>query len=96
MVSQPGLPTEPPFHSSLVPQLDSLFSPTRGPPRQLYRWAVTIFTSRSFSSRALHPPTNKYWPAYKQSSSNQRQTVVLDLSQVVYLRVESDEHRVGF
>ncbi|CAK1364801.1 unnamed protein product [Cercospora beticola] len=46
----------------------------------LYKWAVTMFTSRSFSSRALYPQDSKYWSAYKSAPDGRRQTVLLDLS----------------
>ena len=39
-----------------------------------------MFTSRSFSSRALHPQDSKYWSAYKTGPDGRRQTVLLDLS----------------
>ncbi|EMF10574.1 uncharacterized protein SEPMUDRAFT_150634 [Sphaerulina musiva SO2202] len=39
-----------------------------------------MFTSRSFSSRALHPQDSKYWPAYKSAPDGRRKTVLLDLS----------------
>lgn len=39
-----------------------------------------MFTSRSFSSRALHPQDSKYWSAYKSGPDGRRQTVLLDLS----------------
>ena len=42
---------------------------------------MTIFSSRSFSSRALHPESGKYWSVYKsQHPSSPRQTVLLDMS----------------
>ncbi|RMY54124.1 hypothetical protein D0865_04899 [Hortaea werneckii] len=47
----------------------------------LFRWAVTIFTSRSFSSRAISPQETKYWTSYKTNAQGQRQTVLLDMSQ---------------
>ncbi|KAK5110786.1 hypothetical protein LTR85_000731 [Meristemomyces frigidus] len=46
----------------------------------LFRWAVTIFTSRSFSSRAITPQESKYWTTYKSNSEGRRQTVLLDMS----------------
>ncbi|KAM3416915.1 hypothetical protein BST61_g8503 [Cercospora zeina] len=46
----------------------------------LFKWAVTMFTSRSFSSRALYPQDSKYWSAYKATRDGLRQTVLLDLS----------------
>ncbi|KAK5118856.1 hypothetical protein LTR62_000065 [Meristemomyces frigidus] len=46
----------------------------------LFRWAVTIFTSRSFSSRALTPQESKYWTTHKTNPDGQRQTVLLDMS----------------
>ncbi|KAK5130702.1 hypothetical protein LTR08_001732 [Meristemomyces frigidus] len=46
----------------------------------LFRWAVTIFSSRAFSSRALTPQASKYWTAYKTSALGKRQTVLLDMS----------------
>ncbi|KAK4543024.1 hypothetical protein LTR36_006022 [Oleoguttula mirabilis] len=46
----------------------------------LFRWAVTIFTSRSFSSRAITPQGSKYWTTHKTNSEGRRQTVLLDLS----------------
>ncbi|WPH00255.1 ribosomal lysine n-methyltransferase set10 [Acrodontium crateriforme] len=49
----------------------------------LFLWAVSMFTSRSFSSRALRPVDgNKYWATYKDSPTNRgrRQTVLLDMS----------------
>ncbi|KAF2765529.1 SET domain-containing protein [Teratosphaeria nubilosa] len=46
----------------------------------LFRWAITMFTSRSFSSRAIAPTDSKYWTTYKQGSDGRRQTVLLDMS----------------
>ncbi|KAF7193330.1 Ribosomal lysine N-methyltransferase set10 [Pseudocercospora fuligena] len=46
----------------------------------LYKWAVTMFTSRSFSSRAIRPQDSKYWAAYKSGPDGRRQTVLLDMS----------------
>ncbi|KJX94908.1 hypothetical protein TI39_contig4150g00009 [Zymoseptoria brevis] len=48
----------------------------------LFKWAVTIFTSRSFSSRALRPLDSKYWAAYKVGPQGQRQTALVDMSRV--------------
>ncbi|GAB7363780.1 hypothetical protein MBLNU230_g4348t1 [Neophaeotheca triangularis] len=47
----------------------------------LFRWAVTMFTSRSFSSRALRPDS-KYWAAYKTGNAGRREAVLLDFSHV--------------
>ncbi|KAH9830551.1 Set domain-containing protein [Teratosphaeria destructans] len=46
----------------------------------LFRWAITMFTSRSFSSRAIAPTDSKYWTTYKQGPDGRRQTVLLDMS----------------
>ncbi|KAF2720174.1 SET domain-containing protein [Polychaeton citri CBS 116435] len=46
----------------------------------LFRWAITIFTSRSFSSRAIAPQDSKYWAAYKTNSDGRRQAFLLDMS----------------
>ncbi|KAK5174229.1 uncharacterized protein LTR77_001309 [Saxophila tyrrhenica] len=49
----------------------------------LFLWAVSMYTSRSFSSRTLRPQSGKYWAAYKSSSMNgsmRRQAVLLDMS----------------
>ncbi|KAK6442425.1 hypothetical protein LTR95_001333 [Oleoguttula sp. CCFEE 5521] len=46
----------------------------------LFRWAVTMYTSRSFSSRSVAPQDSKYWAAYKSSPGGSRQAVLLDLS----------------
>lgn len=49
--------------------------------RDLFRWAVTIFSSRSFSSRAITPQDSKYWTTYKTNSNDgRRQTILLDMS----------------
>ena len=48
--------------------------------RDLFKWAVTIFTSRAFSSRALHPQESKYWTAYRMGIQRQRQTILIDMS----------------
>jgi len=48
--------------------------------RDLYRWAVTIFTSRSFSSRAIAPQESKFWTTHKDGPQGRRQTVLLDMS----------------
>lgn len=48
--------------------------------RTLFTWAVTMFTSRSFSSRALRPQDGKYWTAYKQGPDGRRQTALMDMS----------------
>lgn len=48
--------------------------------RDLFRWAVTMFTSRSFSSRAITPQDSKYWTTYKSNAQGRRQTVLLDMS----------------
>lgn len=39
-----------------------------------------MFTSRSFSSRAIHPQDSKYWTAYKHGADGRRQTALLDMS----------------
>lgn len=41
-----------------------------------------MFTSRSFSSRALRPDDSKYWAAYKTGQSGGRQAVLMDMSHV--------------
>jgi hypothetical protein len=41
-----------------------------------------MFTSRSFSSRALRPLDSKYWAAYKTGPEGQRQTALVDMSRV--------------
>ena len=46
----------------------------------LYRWAISISTSRSFSSRSLQPTDSKYWAAYKTNAQGKRQVVLLDMS----------------
>nr|POE47189.1 ribosomal lysine n-methyltransferase set10 [Quercus suber] len=47
----------------------------------LFIWAVTMFTSRSFSSNAIRPQESKYWTTYKQAlGSGRRQAVLLDMS----------------
>ncbi|OQO03935.1 hypothetical protein B0A48_10577 [Cryoendolithus antarcticus] len=46
----------------------------------LFRWAVTMYTSRSFSSRSIAPQDSKYWAAYKSGTGDSRQAVLLDLS----------------
>ncbi|KAK3709717.1 hypothetical protein LTR37_010744 [Vermiconidia calcicola] len=47
----------------------------------LFKWAATVFTSRSFSSRSLRPTSNKYWAAYRtRPSDGTRQMVLLDMS----------------
>ncbi|KAK4554707.1 hypothetical protein LTR86_008209 [Recurvomyces mirabilis] len=46
----------------------------------LFRWAITMFTSRTFSSRAIAPQDSKYWTTYKTNAQGQRQTVLLDMS----------------
>ena len=48
--------------------------------RHLFLWATTIFTSRSFSSRALAPQEGRYWTTYKTRLDGSRQAVPLDLS----------------
>ncbi|KAK3711071.1 hypothetical protein LTR37_009858 [Vermiconidia calcicola] len=46
----------------------------------LFKWAATIYASRSFSSRSLRPTSNKYWAAYKsRPSDGTRQAVLLDM-----------------
>ena len=47
--------------------------------RHLFKWAIAMFTSRSFGSRSIRPDS-KYWTTYKTGPSGQRQTVVLDMS----------------
>ena len=54
---------------------------TDAPRRDLCKWATTVFTSRSLSSRAVRPQESKYWTAYKQGPRG-RQTVLLDFSKV--------------
>jgi len=49
-------------------------------PRDLFRWSITMFTSRSFSSRAIAPQESKYWTTYKMNAPGRRQTVLLDMS----------------
>ncbi|QIW99060.1 hypothetical protein AMS68_004578 [Peltaster fructicola] len=46
----------------------------------LFRWAITMFTSRSFPSRSIAPNDGKYWTTYKTGQNGQRQTVLLDMS----------------
>ncbi|KAK1068704.1 hypothetical protein LTR74_005362 [Friedmanniomyces endolithicus] len=46
----------------------------------LFRWSITMFTSRSFSSRAIAPQESKYWTTYKMNAPGRRQTVLLDMS----------------
>lgn len=41
-----------------------------------------MFTSRSFSSRALRPLDSKYWAAYKTGPEGQRQTALVDMARV--------------
>ena len=41
-----------------------------------------MFTSRSFSSRAITPAESKYWTAYKSAADGRRQTVLMDMSHV--------------
>lgn len=48
--------------------------------RHLFKWATTIFASRAFTSRALHPESGKYWTAYKAAADGRRQAVLLDMS----------------
>lgn len=48
--------------------------------RELFKWSVAVFTSRSFSSRSLRPHDSKYWTAYKNGIHGRRQTVLLDMS----------------
>ena len=50
--------------------------------RDLFKWAVTIFSSRSFASRALHPESSKYWTTYKSTPTGSRESVFLDMSSV--------------
>lgn len=52
------------------------------PLRNLFRWAVTMFSSRSFSSRALHPGSSKCWTTYKSTLTGSREPVLLDMSGV--------------
>lgn len=61
--------------------------------RNLFRWAISIFTSRSFSSRALAPHGSKYWTAYKSDSSGTRQVALLDMS---HMRAEDLDFSVLF
>lgn len=49
--------------------------------RDLCKWATTVFTSRSLSSRAVRPQESKYWTGYKQGPRG-RQTVLLDFTNV--------------
>lgn len=49
--------------------------------RSLFCWAISIFTSRSFSSTSIAPHDTKYWATYKQTTlTGARQTVLLDMS----------------
>jgi hypothetical protein len=41
-----------------------------------------MFTSRSFSSRAITPQDSKYWTTYKTGPDGRRQTVLMDMSHV--------------
>lgn len=50
--------------------------------RDLFRWAITMFTSRSFSSRSITPQDSKYWTTYKTGPDGRRQTVLMDMSHV--------------
>ncbi|KAK5682673.1 hypothetical protein LTS10_005802 [Elasticomyces elasticus] len=46
----------------------------------LFRWSITMFTSRAFSSAVIRPQESKYWTTYKMNSQGRRQTVLLDMS----------------
>ncbi|KAF2163275.1 hypothetical protein M409DRAFT_68568 [Zasmidium cellare ATCC 36951] len=46
----------------------------------LFKWAITMYSSRSFSSQALRPQDSKYWTAYKYDNHGRRQTALLDMS----------------
>lgn len=51
-------------------------------PRHLFKWAVAMYTSRSFSSRSLRPRSGNHWTAYKSSSDgSKREAVSLDMSE---------------
>ncbi|KAL1297291.1 hypothetical protein AAFC00_004846 [Neodothiora populina] len=45
----------------------------------LFKWAATVYTSRSFNSQTVRPQDSKYWTAYKYTPQG-RQTALLDLS----------------
>lgn len=47
--------------------------------RNMFKWAATVYTSRSFNSQTVQPQDSKYWTAYKHTRTG-RQTVLLDLS----------------
>lgn len=47
--------------------------------RNLFKWAATVYTSRSFNSQTVRPQDSKHWTAYKHTPQG-RQTVLLDLS----------------
>ncbi|KAK5706254.1 hypothetical protein LTR97_001241 [Elasticomyces elasticus] len=46
----------------------------------LFRWSITMFTSRAFSSAVIRPQESKYWTTYKMNPQGRRQTVLLDMS----------------
>ncbi|KAK3640108.1 hypothetical protein LTR56_012084 [Elasticomyces elasticus] len=46
----------------------------------LFRWSITMFTSRAFSSAVIRPQESKYWTTYKMNAQGRRQTVLLDMS----------------
>ena len=48
--------------------------------RHLFKWAVTVFSSRAFASRALHPTASKYWTTYKSTPTGSREPVLLNMS----------------
>jgi len=50
--------------------------------RTLFLWAITMYTSRSFSSRTIAPQDSKYWTTYKMNPQGHRQTVLMDMAHV--------------
>lgn len=46
----------------------------------MFKWAASVFTSRSFSSRAIRPHDSKYWAAYRHGKDGRSQTVLIDMS----------------
>ncbi|KAK5723589.1 hypothetical protein LTR15_005288 [Elasticomyces elasticus] len=46
----------------------------------LFRWSITMFTSRAFSSAVIRPQESKHWTTYKMNPQGRRQTVLLDMS----------------
>ncbi|KYG48717.1 hypothetical protein M433DRAFT_131898 [Acidomyces richmondensis BFW] len=68
------------YYESGIHTLDAAGVHTAPGLMTLFLWAITMYTSRSFSSRTIAPQNSKYWTTYKTNPQGQRQTVLIDMA----------------